>query len=140
VYVIRVQLSATGQIVSATLAANIAGQDPNGNSLNITTTGPNTSAWVASAPSTSSLQLVYPTSFTGTFTNFRRFVDNAGGGTTYLASAIAVASTTGQTLKYTPGSYTLLFEGFTSALAGINTGSATKLYLAFEYASPTLFF
>jgi hypothetical protein len=99
-----------------------------------------TNGWTLNILSTTSFSAVYPSSFTGTFTNFRRFVATTSGATIYYANNIAVASGSGQTCTFEPSSRTLTFAGFTSTFAGIVTTASTNLYVVFEYVPQTIIF
>jgi hypothetical protein len=129
VYIIKVALSATGTITGTPFTS----RDPSGNDLVA-------NGWTLNILSTTSFSAVYPSSFTGTFTNFRRFVATTSAGTTYSVSNMSVASSTGQTCRFDPATQTLTFSGFTNAFAGIVTTASTNLYVAFEYIPQTIIF
>jgi hypothetical protein len=96
--------------------------------------------WTLNILSTTSFSAVYPSSFTGTFTNFRRFVATTAAGTIYYANNMAVAAASGQYCTFEPSSRTLSFFGFTNAFAGIVTTASTNLYVVFEYVPQTIVF
>jgi hypothetical protein len=129
VYIIKVTLSATGTIAGTPFTS----RDPSGNDLVA-------NGWTLNILSTTSFSAVYPSSFTGTFTNFRRFVATTSAGTTYSVSNMSVASNTGQTCRFDPATQTLTFSGFTNAFAGIITTASTNLYVAFEYIPQSIIF
>jgi hypothetical protein len=129
VYIIKITLSATGTITGTPFTS----RDPSGNDLVA-------NGWTLNILSTTSFSAVYPSSFTGTFTNFRRFVATTSGGTIYYANNMAVASSSGQYCTFEPSSRTLSFIGFTNPLAGIVTSASTNLYVVFEYVPQTIIF
>ena len=129
VYTIKVRLSSTGTIAGTPFTS----RDPSGNDLVA-------NGWTLNILSTTSFSAVYPSSLTGTFTNFRRFVATTSAGTTYHVSNMSVASSTGQTCRFDPATRTLTFSGFTNAFAGVVTTASTDLYVAFEYVPQTIIF
>ena len=106
---------------------NTFAKDSSLTNLTLTTTV-NTSQWEVSV-SGNTFTIVYPTTFTGSFINFRRYVFT--GSVTYYVSALAVNSTTGNYISYGPSAYTININNITNLYTGIN--DANPIYFIFDY-------
>jgi hypothetical protein len=114
-------------VVSAT-------SDPDGNSLLLdgwTITAPATSAIYGSATTGTYFQIVAPAKFTGTFTNFRRYVLLGG---YYGVNNFSVSQTTGNYIYMSAPTVT----GTTIIVAGMTNGftgapASAVYYFIFEY-------
>jgi hypothetical protein len=139
-YIFKIIPPASGVLPSSAIisggSANIFFQNGLGVNLSsLLTTTPNPSLWQVTLTSTS-LTVVYPTSFTGMFTNFRRLTGQAGG-IAYLTAAISVGSTTGNYCSITPSTYTFLIANVNNTNSGLTT---FPIYFSFEYSSFNIIF
>ena len=83
-------------------------------------------------PNASSITVTYPATFTGVFTNFKRYDQNVG--TNYTVSHISSAGARGQYCVYNPMNRSITFYNLTSSNTGIRAAnSSSKMYITFEY-------
>jgi hypothetical protein len=138
-YIIKLILGATSTALTTGMTV-AATRDPSGNSLTSngwTITAPATAAPLGSAATGTYFQIVYPSSLTGSFTNFRRYVYYAGVGTPYYAvNNVAIASTAGQYVFMAPSTQTIVVAGMTGSFTGASI--STPFYFIFEYSTSNI--
>ena len=133
-YVIKIIMSGTGGLPSISLGQNVFGQDPNGNPL---TLGAGTSLWNVTTESGTILNITYPTSLTGTFTNFRRYVGLGNG--IFLTVPFYTNVSASSTVTYRPSLSLISISNVTSI--NIGTTASNPLYIVFDYiATPLILF
>jgi len=109
-----------------------------GTLVSATYNGTPLTGWTITFPSVTSMQVVYPSSLTGTFINFRRMT--AIDDTTpynYYSGAIASGSTTGAYCQYKPGEKKIIFGAITSTQYGYSVAN-TPIYILFDYMPSAL--
>lgn len=136
VYVIKI-IPVSGALptsaVTSGVTQNVFGRDPSGSAL---TLGSGATSWNISFTG-ASCNITYPTSLTGTFTNFRRYVGQGSGA--YLLAAISVNSTSGNTVTYTPSSSTLSIANISGTFTGLS--ASNPIYFVFDYiGTPVILF
>ena len=120
---------------TATTVGNlVSGVDPTGTAL-VTSGTTDATKWVVTFPNTTTMQIVYPNSIAGTFTNFRRMTAiNASTPYNYYTSNFAAGATTAAYCQYNPGSYTIVFGTISAGQYGY-TASSTPIYFMFDLLS-----
>jgi hypothetical protein len=88
--------------------------------------------WTVNIPTTSSVEIVYPSSITGTFINFRRMAANTGSAPfTYTVGAYAPGFS-GASVTLTPSSQTILFTNISNTTYFFSSGVDCPIYLMFD--------
>jgi hypothetical protein len=109
-----------------------------GTLVSATYNGTPLTGWTITFPSVTSMQVVYPSSLTGIFTNFRRMTAiNDTTPLNYYSGAIASGSTTGAYCQYNPGEKKIIFGAITSTQYGYSVAN-TPIYILFDYMSSAL--
>ena len=138
VYIIKLILGTSGSDLTTGMTVSDT-RDPSAASLTSngwTVTAPATAAPFGSAATGTYFQITYPSSFTGTFTNFRRYVYYPGPPVYYAVSNISVSSTSGQYVLVAPSTRTIVVAGMTTSFTGATV--STAFYFVFEYSNTNI--
>ncbi len=144
-YIIKVQTAPSGPVAFGNGWSILAAQSSTGTVLVNDVTGADTTKWSITAPATPSvpggiagstyLSIVYPVSFTGSFTNFRRAIPGSTAGS-WLFSALTATGVTGNIAVVSPGSRTLIIGPVTLAATGWAANQIN--YFIFDYLQTSL--
>ena len=151
-YVIKMTLGSTTATLTGTGWSITGTSDPSGNALSLNTSAPSplttgyATQWSITAPSASFnaatigtyFLITYPTSFTGSFGNFRRYVyTSPASGPLWTCANYGSSATTGAVVNIVTASYAIYVNGMVATTLGAVVSST--MYFVFDYSSNNIF-